>query len=170
MGMCRHIAALCWRFCCMQGWAAWDLQPCTQFCSAESLMAMCHNTFSFVAECCLLLLSALTAGLAQESVRDVVGQLLYFALLLLLSFATIIICIAKTVQGGRLHSRFLLPAAWALYNAVGPVLFFCAATLKKSKSLELAMYLLSMVSAEQGCYCACQVSCWVVFFLVLLIV
>lgn len=84
-------------------------------------------------------------SLAQESVRDVVGQLLYFVLLLLLSFATIVICIAKTVQGGRLHSRFLLPAAWALYNAVGPVLFFCAATLKKSKSLELAMYLLSMM-------------------------
>jgi hypothetical protein len=92
-----------------------------------------------------LLSAALLAGLAQEQVGDVVGHLLYFSLLLLMSLATIIICVTKTVQGGKLHSRFLLPAAWAIYNAVGPVLFFCAATLKKTKSLELAMYLLSMV-------------------------
>jgi hypothetical protein len=80
-----------------------------------------------------------------------VGHLLYFSLLLLLSLATIIISITQTVREGKMHSRFLLPAAWAVYNAVGPVLFFCAATLKKTKSLELAMYLLSMVSA--ACLC-----------------
>jgi hypothetical protein len=95
-----------------------------------------------------LIPAALPAGLAQEQVRDVVGHLLYFSLLLLMSLATIIICVTKSVQGQKVHSRFLLPAAWALYNAVGPVLFFCAATLKKTKSLELAMYLLSMV---RGC-------------------
>lgn len=89
----------------------------------------------------------LHAGLAQEQVRDVVGHLLYFSLLLLLSGATIVICVSKTVKDGRLHSRFLLPAAWAVYNAVGPMLFLCAACLKKSKSLELAMYILSMVRA-----------------------
>ncbi|KAF6264344.1 hypothetical protein COO60DRAFT_1698383 [Scenedesmus sp. NREL 46B-D3] len=84
-------------------------------------------------------------SLAQEQVRDVVGHLLYFSLLLLLSGATIVICVSKTVKDGRLHSRFLLPAAWAVYNAVGPMLFLCAACLKKSKSVELAMYILSMV-------------------------
>jgi hypothetical protein len=103
--------------------------------------------------------AALRAGLAQEQVRDVVGHLLYFSLLLLMSLATIIICVTKTLQGGKLHSRFLLPAAWAIYNAVGPVLFFCAATLKKTKSLELAMYLLSMVRPACLRLCNFRFSC-----------
>ncbi|WIA35221.1 hypothetical protein OEZ86_003683 [Tetradesmus obliquus] len=79
-------------------------------------------------------------NLVQEKVIGITGQLLYFTLLLLLSLATIAICVTKTIKSGKFHSRFFLPAAWAAYNAVGPLLFFCAALMKKTKNLEMAMH------------------------------
>lgn len=84
----------------------------------------------------------------QEKVTGITGQLLYFTLLLLLSLATIAICVTKTIKSGKFHSRFFLPAAWAAYNAVGPLLFFCAALMKKTKSLEMAMHSLCTVSGS----------------------
>jgi hypothetical protein len=99
-------------------------------------------------QCCYPL--CCPADLVREPMSEMLGHLLYFSLLLLMSLATIFICVAETVKDHKLHSRFLLPAAWAVYNAVGPVLFFCAACLKKTKSLEMAMYLLSSVRAASN--------------------
>ena len=61
---------------------------------------------------------------------------------------------ADTIKSGALHSRYVLPASWALYNAVGPVLFFAAAGLKRTRSLEMAVYVLSTVGGEHPRMCA----------------
>jgi succinate-acetate transporter protein len=95
------------------------------------------------------------AGLVQERVPDILGQLAYFSILLLLSLATVLVCVAKIVQDHKVprtdapeYSQYLLPIAWAVYNMVGPILFFCAACLKKTRTLEMAMSLLIVVSCS----------------------
>jgi hypothetical protein len=89
------------------------------------------------------------AGLVQEKVGDILGHLAYFAVLLLLSLATVMICVVKIVQDRKEpdmeYSQYLLPVAWSVYNMVGPILFFCAACLKKTRTLEMAMSLLIVV-------------------------
>jgi hypothetical protein len=95
------------------------------------------------------------AGLVQEKVTDILGQLVYFSVLLLLSLVPVLICVGKIVEehkdpsGDAEYSKYLLPSAWAVYNMVGPILFFCAACLKKTRTLEMAMLLLIVVSVSR---------------------
>lgn len=83
--------------------------------------------------------------MAHANAADIKDQLAYFAVMALVAFATIIVCIYQAAAAGRLTSNYVLPAAWALYNAVGPALFFAAAFCKRTRTLEMAMYTLSMV-------------------------
>lgn len=84
----------------------------------------------------------------QEHVPEIIGHLLYFGLLGVLSATTVLICLLQTIRERKMQSRFLLPAAWAVYNAVGPVLFFLSAGLRRSKSLEMGVELLRTVSCR----------------------
>lgn len=91
-------------------------------------------------------------NLVSEHVKDIGGQLVFFTLLALVSLTTIGACIVKLTQvpAGKEHSIFVLPAAWAVYNLVGPLLFFCASMCKKTRSLEMCIYILSAVHTISG--------------------
>jgi hypothetical protein len=95
-------------------------------------------------------------------VQGVAGHLAYFTLLGIISASTVVVCVVGAARDGRIESRYLLPAAWALYNAVGPTLFLAAALVKRTRSLEMWVYALSTVggciqhmgaaSAPRGCW------------------
>lgn len=93
--------------------------------------------------------------MVQERLTDIIGHLIYFSILFLLSLAAVAACVYKTIKPddpkytpGRPHSRFVLPAAWAIYNAIGPMLFFASAMAKKTRSLGMAALILFYVSGD----------------------
>lgn len=74
------------------------------------------------------------------------SQRVYHGLMILLTVITVCLTIIYAARADRINSSFVLPAAWAIYNSIGPIMYLLSIKIQQTKKLGLWLHILKFVS------------------------
>lgn len=82
--------------------------------------------------------------------RLLLSQRIYHSLMILITVIAVVLAIyfgtKVFLKKDHISSSFVLPAAWAIYNSIGPIIYLLSVKIQKTKKLGLWIHILKFVS------------------------